>query len=170
VSETFRRILRLRALLEEQSRMQLEKHVPRAAQIEHSIAGENALATTGRRELFSLVSGSLSENESHAKEDTATSRNARETRGLANVSQELAAMRKKKLHALAKAEERRIAEQSLVFYERRKEKRQVQTVLDQEAVRAEIKRRRTEQRDLDDWYAMSEAQKRKKESARNIVE
>jgi len=79
-------------------------------------------------------------------------------------------MRKKKLHALSKIEERRIAEQSLVFHARRKERRQVETVLDQEAMRAEIKRRRTEQRDLDDWYAMSEAQKRKKDSVRNIAE
>jgi hypothetical protein len=170
VSETFRRILRLRALLEEQSRMQLERHVQRAAQIEHAIDGENVLAVTGRRELFSLVSENTPGNESQTQADTAASRNARERRGLANVSQEMAAMRKKKLHALSKVEERRIAEQSLVLHARRKERRQVETVLDQEAMRAEIKRRRTEQRDLDDWYAMSEAQKRKKDSVRNIAE
>jgi len=169
VSETFRRILRLRALLEEQSRMQLEKHVQRAAQIERSIAGEDALASSGRRELFSLLSDGLSENESLAGEGPVAGRQAN-GRELAKVSQELAAMRKKKLHTLSKVEERRIAEQSPIFHARRKERRQVETVLDQELVRAEIKRRRTEQRDLDDWYAMSEAQKRKKDSARNTVE
>lgn len=170
MSKTFQRILRLRALLEEQSRVQLERHAQRAAQIERSIAQENALSAGGRRELFSIISGVAPQGERTPENVSLISPDAKEGRSLAKTSQELAGMRKKKLQQLAKIEERRIAELSLVFHARRKERRQVETVLDHEAMRAEIARQRAEQRNLDDWFAMREVRKSRKHSRQNSAD
>ncbi len=170
MSETFRRILRLRALLEEQSRVQLERHAQRAAQIERSIIEENALIAAGRRELFSLTSGVAPQRERAAEEVSLNSLPAKEGCSLAKISQELAGMRKKKLQQLSKIEEKRLAELSLVFHARRKERRQVETVMDHEIRRAEIARQRTEQRYLDDWFSMREAHKGKKRFGQSVAD
>lgn len=162
MSRAFSRILRLRTLLEELSRLELERHVQRAAQIERSMTRENTLAAASRREFYSLIARGSADERSLSEADSAI-RPADETpRELLGVSREVTAMRTAKLQFLSGIEAKSVAERTQEFHLRRKERHQVQTLLEHEATLEKIEQERTDQRELDDWYALREAQKRKK--------
>lgn len=60
---------------------------------------------------------------------------------------------------LARAAERRVAEERERFMERRKERRQVERMLESAAERARAERERREQRELDDWFGGKRARR-----------
>lgn len=72
---------------------------------------------------------------------------------------ETAAWRERQLAPLAAAAERRVLEGREEFFERRKERRQVESVLDAAEERARSEQERRIQRELDDWFGMKQARR-----------
>ena len=70
------------------------------------------------------------------------------------TSAEAAAWRERQLASLAEAASRRVEEGREELSERRKERRQVESVLDAETARLRADTERRVQRELDDWFAM----------------
>jgi len=69
---------------------------------------------------------------------------------------ENAARREQQLAPLALATAHRVAEGREEFFERRKERRQVESVLEAERARLRIEQERRAQRELDDWFGMKQ--------------
>jgi hypothetical protein len=160
------RILRLRALLEEQSRLKLEKLAQQASRIERVRERERELASAGRREAFSLLTetGSRETRTSAALADETVAGEIRignqgpaqspqERRILTEAIVDLAAWRERQLEPLAQTAARRVETGSEEFFLRRKERRQLETVLQDQAAQRRIEQDRRDQRELDDWFA-----------------
>lgn len=76
------------------------------------------------------------------------------------TSAEAAAWRERQLAPLAEAASRRVDEGREEFFERRKERRQVESVLDAEKACLRAETERCAQRGLDDWFAMKQIRQR----------
>lgn len=70
--------------------------------------------------------------------------------------------RERQLEPLARAAADRVAEGREEYFARRKERRQVESVLESERARLRIERERRAQRDLDDWFGMKLILERRK--------
>jgi len=70
------------------------------------------------------------------------------------TSAEAAAWRERQLAPLAEAASRRVDEGREEFFERRKERHQLESVLDAEKARLRAETERRAQREFDDWFAM----------------
>jgi hypothetical protein len=142
------RLLRVRHLLEESSRMELERRAALASRVEEGRKAERARIRAGRERALASICG-----------DGPKEEQLRE-RSMEWRSAEDAARRERQLEPVARAAARRVEEGREEFLERRKERLQVEKVLEEEQKRLREERDRRAQRDLDDWFGMKEARRR----------
>lgn len=138
------RLLKLRALVEESSKLELERRAALAARIDRAQERERASMRESRGEVVKTVS----------ENGEAAEQSRERTLGWWNV--ESAAWRERQLHPLAQATARKVEEGRAEFFERRKERRQVESVLEAQRGRERVERDRRAQRDLDDWFGMKQ--------------
>ncbi len=129
------RLLRLRSLLEDVSRVELESRLQELGQIEDALARLRTTAGTMRRQSFAGVAQARSEDRLEAEvigEWVVWESGAFEKAG------------QKKTAEVDAAKE--------IYLERRKERRQVSSVIEAGDAVATMERNRREQRELDDWF------------------
>jgi hypothetical protein len=143
------RLLKLRSLLEESSRMELERRAALAARIDLAQQRERESIWESRERALEKIceNGSAIEQ---ARQRTTEWMNA-----------ENAAWREQQLQPLVQATARRVAEGREEFFERRKERLQVESVLDAERARLREEQERRTQRELDDWFGMKQIRQRR---------
>lgn len=149
MKDSLARLLRVRHLLEEASRMELERRAALAARVKETREGERARIRAGRERALQSICGSGPEEDQ------------RRRRVLEWKSAEDAAQREQQLAPVSAVAARRVAEGREEFLERRKERRQVERVLDVERERTRAEQERRVQRDLDDWFGMKQARARR---------
>lgn len=84
-----------------------------------------------------------------------------EQRTIAWTNVESAAWRERQLQPLALAAAHRVGERRAEFLERRKERRQVETIVDAEDARLRTEHERRAQRKLDDWFGAKQVRQRR---------
>jgi hypothetical protein len=149
VAKALARLLKLRYLLEESSRMELERRAALAARVEEMREGERARIRAGRERVLESICGTGSEDE------------RLRLRSMEWRSAEDAARREQQLGPVAEAVARRVEEGREEFLERRKERLQVEKVLEEEQERLREEQERRTQRDLDDWFGMKQVRERR---------
>jgi len=147
---TLARLLRLRSLLENSSRMELERRAAVAARIDLAQQRERETIRTSRIQAMETIC------EGPAVEHT-------QQRTVEWTSAESAAWREEQLQPLARTAARRLAAAREEFLDRRKERRQVESVLDAERARLQFEQERRQQRSLDDWFAAKQVRARRKD-------
>jgi hypothetical protein len=78
------------------------------------------------------------------------------------MSAESAAWREQQLQPLAQAAQRRVAEAREDFFDHRKERQQVESVLETQRARLRVEQERRIQRELDDWFGTNLIRQRRK--------
>lgn len=141
MSASLTRLLRLRSLIEESVRMELERRAAFAARVDGAQQRERQSIRNSRELALKAIW------------EEAPARQALQ-RSTEWASAEAAAWREQQLAPLAEAASRRVAEGRGEFFDRRKERQQVESVLDAEKARLRTESERRTQRDLDDWFAM----------------
>jgi hypothetical protein len=154
VSRPLVRIFRLRALLEEVSRAELERLAQQASQVERALARERGLTLASRREAFSLIPGVKSYQTGSVADTGPADQAVKEKWIVAEAAGDMAQYRERQLEPLAHAAARRVEAGREEFFARRKERQQVETVLQNEAALRRINQEHRDQRALDDWFAM----------------
>jgi len=153
MSRALQRILRLRSLLEEESRIQLEKLALQLARIEDACAKENGRAAISNDVAFSSITRV---NYTLAPETVdshfSTPQAAKEAWLLAMTDREVTRRRQEQLEKLARAVARLMEVHREEMITRRKERLQVETVLRNEAALRKDELDRRQQRILDDWF------------------
>jgi hypothetical protein len=157
LSRPLARVLRLRALLEEVSRIELEKAAWESLRIERARERENEMAQAAKREAFSL----MAEADRQAKNEEGGDKANREfTRPvtnegliLAEAAVDMAMWCERRLEPMAHAAMRRVEAGREEFFLKRKERQQVEAVLQDQAARCKVEQERRQQRILDDWFA-----------------
>lgn len=129
------RLLRLRSLLEDVSRIELEARLQEQAQIEHALTHSQEFARAMRQRRFAGIAQARSAEWQEA--EAVGEWVAREEGIFEKASQS----KTSEVNA-AKAE----------YLERRKERHQVGSVIEARAAADAIERARREQRELDDWF------------------
>ncbi len=157
------RLLRLRSLLEEESRIRLEKLVQRAALVERTREREEALVSASRSEAFSLLSGSV--GEPAVDGGTSPGRSAMQAWITAVTDGDMAQRREQKLAALAQMAARQVEAGREAMFQLRRERQQVETLVHSETARRKVELERRQQRELDDWFAAMRDRRRR--SVRN---
>lgn len=135
-----KRILRLRSLLEDSSRNELEKRM----------RVFRTLDDLKRAELEAAAR----ERQNAAERLLAEEQNGLQIWRQAHVVGRLAEQRATKLTPTVNAAEERVAASRGEYLERRKERRQVETILEAKSEVARQQADRREQARLDDWFAM----------------
>jgi len=144
VSRAMRRLLRIRALQEEQSRIELDSAFGELAQLEQALKAAAERGVRGRGLIGrSAFTGELADRLSGVEEEQSAGRHA-------------AALRPR--IAGAEAE---VADLRLEFLERRVERRQAETLIEETEARHAIESDRGGQQALDDWFGA----KRQREAA-----
>lgn len=136
------RLLKVRRLLEESSRLELESRVAVAFQIERAQEREKMSIQESRKQVLVTVL-----NES----DPVYERACRRKMELANV--EIATARHKRLEPVLEAARSRVSEARAQFLELRTLRGQVESVVASEEARQRTEQERRVQRDLDDWFS-----------------
>jgi hypothetical protein len=135
VSRSLRRLLRIRDLEEEQSRLALESALGELNRLEHALAASAARDRRGRRLVGASVrSGELPDRLAGLEETQAAGRSA------AALAPRLA---ETELEVVARREE---------FLGKRLERRQAETLIEESAARDAVEAGRHGQQALDDWY------------------
>jgi len=155
VSRSLASILRLRSLLEENSRIKLEKSIQHSARIAHAQDGETEIVATSADVAFSALSEEF--GASVGMSDP-VSQDAWKT---ALIDGELAHLRKQQLALLSQLIASRVDACHDEFVERRKERLQVETILRHNAVLRAREQERREQRSLDDWFGAMRIRRRR---------
>jgi hypothetical protein len=148
-------LLKLRALVEESSRVELERIAALAARIDQAQERERAVIRESREEVVKTVS----------KDGEAGEQLCQRALEWSNV--ESAAWREQQLYPLARATAKRVEEGRAEFFEKRKERRQVESVLDAQRARMRAEQDRRMQRDLDDWFGMKQIRRALDEAKQN---
>jgi hypothetical protein len=142
------RLLRIRTLLEESSRMELERRASFAARIDQAQQRErDTMRASGEQAMKTIC------------EDTPTIEQAQQ-RTVEWSTAEAAAWREHQLQPLARATAHRVAEGREDFLERRKERLQIESILDAARTRLSNEQDRRAQRDLDDWFSTKQNRER----------
>jgi hypothetical protein len=141
MSASLTRLLRLRSLLEDSTRMELERRAAFAARVDGAQQRERQSIRDSRQLALRAICEDGPAEQAHARSTEWT-------------SAEAAAWREQQLAPLAEAASRRVAEGRGEFFDRRKERQQVESILDAENTRLLIESERRTQRELDDWFAM----------------
>ncbi|WP_446742349.1 flagellar FliJ family protein [Silvibacterium acidisoli] len=137
------RILRLRTLLEDSGRTELERRAQLLRGLEATQRAELDSSAGERKRAFESVAAPGAGHE----QAPSTWREAHAAGGYA-------AQRAARLFPAIAAAEQRTAAAREAYLERRKEKRQVATVLEQKQAELQYERARREQAMLDDWFSM----------------
>ena len=161
--KTLPRLLRLRALLEEESRIRLEKLVQRATFVERAREREAALIFASRCEAYSLLSSSV--GVSPGEDSDSPEGSAIPAWITAVIDGEMAHRREQKLAALAQVAARRVEAGRDAMFQLRRERQQVETLFHSETTRRKVELERRKQRELDDWFAAMRDRRRR--SVRN---
>jgi hypothetical protein len=138
------RLLKLRRLLEESSRMELERRAALAARIDRAQEHERQTVCESREQALAKI----------CEDGAATEQAQRRTAEWMNADS--ATRREQQLASLARITEGRVAEARAELFERRKDRRQVESVLDTEQARVQREHERRTQRELDDWFGMKQ--------------
>lgn len=154
MSASLTRLLRLRSLLEDSSRTDLERCAALAASIERAQQRERHTIRESREQALDSL-----------YEDGPAADQA-EQRTIAWTTAESASWREQHLQPLALAAAHRVGERRAEFLERRKERRQVETILDAEDARLRTEHERQAQRELDDWYGAKQVRQRRQSKGR----
>lgn len=139
------RVLRIRALLEDLARLELESRSAEKRRLEMRAALQRSLSAAARSNALAVLS------EAGTADDWMT--------GYADA--EIFGWRGGKLRALAAARKPAVEKARNEFLERRLERRQVQALLTQAAEAEETERTRREQKRLDDWFQSRIARRRR---------
>ena len=148
------RLLKLRTLLEESSRMELERRAALAARIDRAQLRERESIRKSREQALIKI---CEDGPAHEQAEQRTTE---------WMNAESATWRDQQLEPLAQASARKVAFGREEFFERRKERQQVESVLDAEKARLREEQERRTQRELDDWFGMKQA--RQHNGAREI--
>lgn len=151
MSASLNRLLKIRRLVEESSRMELEQRVALATRIEHAQERERAAAHHSREEATKAVL-----DEGVSAQERANRRN------MEWANAEAATARRQPLRAMAEGARLRVMDARSAFLERRTERRQVESVLNAEQARWRTDQERRIQRDLDDWFGSKQVRQRRK--------
>lgn len=148
MSTPLARLLKLRRMLEESSRMELGGRAALAARIDQLQERERESARESRERALTTIG------------ERCSGPGQGEQRTMEWMSAENALRRERQLEPLAVAAAQRVAEGREEFFARHKERMQVESVLDAERARLRIERERRNQRELDDWFGMRRIRKR----------
>ena len=143
VKRTLSRLLRLRELEEEQSRLELELAVAERNRAQQEIAFVTRRQVLGRR---NFAAGIVEQN--------------RLARAAALFESEEARRQRLRLYPQLEAADAEVARQQAEFLLRRTGRRQVETLVENERGRAEVEAGRRAQQILDDWYGRRKAKER----------
>ncbi|MBT9330293.1 hypothetical protein [Paracidobacterium acidisoli] len=138
------RVLRLRTLFEDVSRVEVEQRTQQLARIEESVAREQSILTESLR-----IRMASTEKSPEA---------ASEERLLARADGDLAQWKKAKLDVLRERKTQEADRAREVWRVRRREQRQVAVVIEAGAAEAKVQEERRMQRSLDDWFQLRRAQ------------
>jgi hypothetical protein len=141
------RLLRLRGVLENASRMEVERRTALAARIDGAQMRQRETIRNSREQALRNISEDAPEQARHR------------TAEWMNV--ESAAWREQQLQPLAQAAQGRVAEAREEFLERRKERQQVESVLENQQARLKFEQERRTQRELDDWFGANQVRNRR---------
>lgn len=136
------RLLKIRSLLEDSSRAELERRSALSFRIEQIRERERQSALQSRQ----LVLEAIYENNSATEQA--------ERRSLEWLDAEAAFQREKKLEPIARAAARCVTDSQSEFFELRKERQQVGALLEAARIREQIELEHQAQRALDDWFGM----------------
>lgn len=146
---TLGRLLKIRRLLEDSSRAELERRVVFAARIERARERDKAAILRSREQALAAI----------IEEDNSVQEQA-DRRTLEWSDAENAAARRQQLRTMADAAENRVIEAQVAFLSRRTERRQLESVLDAELERQKREQERRAQRLLDDWFSGKQVRQR----------
>ena len=161
---TLPRLLRLRSLLEEESKIKLEKLAQRTSIVERAREREEALASASRCEAFSLLSESVG---TQLEEGGTSPDTVMDEWTTAVADGDIARRREQKLTVLAQMATRQVNAGREVMFQLRRERQQVETLVHSEAARRKLELERRQQRDLDDWFAAMRDRQRRSVRNRN---
>lgn len=100
-------------------------------------------------------------------ETVADAKQATRQRTLEWSNVEAALWRERQLQPLARVAAQRLAEERDEFLARRRERWQVESILDAEKMRARFEQERRTQRDLDDWFSAKQIKVRRESKRRS---
>ena len=143
VKRTLSRLLRLRELEEEQSRLELELAVAERNRAQQEIALAAQRQVLGRR---NFAAGIVEQN--------------RLARAAGLFETEEARRQRLHLHPQLEAADAEVARQQAEFLQRRIGRQQVETLVENERGRAEVEAGRRAQQMLDDWYGRRKAKEK----------
>lgn len=132
--------------------MELERRAALAARIERAQQREQQSIRSSRAQALRAIAADGPELE-RAQQRTMEWMNA-----------EASAWREQQLLPLAQAAARLVGDGRQKFFESRKEREQVETVLDAEQARSRAEQERRTQRELDDWFAIKQTGQRRNRS------
>jgi hypothetical protein len=153
VSGSLARVLRLRALFENVSRVEVERRSRSLARVEGAIERERDQMQENRRVWVESLSGAAEED----KRETAAGP-AQGKRAVAEADQSLTLSRIDRLEPLRAREAQQLEQARELWKLRHKERRQVEVVMEARAREAKIEEERRVQRSLDDWFQLRHAQ------------
>ncbi|MGH9586255.1 MAG: hypothetical protein ACRD3F_04850 [Acidobacteriaceae bacterium] len=144
------RLLKVRRLLEESARLELERRVALADRIERA---EECELTNMHESRERAVAAIVDEGDSEQQQSY--------LRHAEWANADRSAVRRQMLRAMGEATESRVIEARMAFLERRTERRQVKSVLEAGEARARYEQERRIQRDLDDWFGVKQFQRKR---------
>jgi hypothetical protein len=144
MSRSLEQILRLRALIEEESRLRLEKLALEAHRVDRAQEERKQLSSACRSAAFAVVEGWQSRESDSADQ---------ETWRVAVKDGALASSHQQRLQILAAAARQRVETGREEMLRLRQDKQRVEILLQNEAALEKIEMERSWQRVLDDWYA-----------------
>lgn len=160
MSRSLSSMLRLRSLLEEESRIQLEKLVQDISRIEDAQEREEEIASACKDVAFSIISEKCGAP-AGVSDPASALRIAKGAWKIALADREVAHLRKQQLASFAQLTASRVEAYREELVERRKERLQVENLLRHDALIRARELERREQRSLDDWFAAARCRRRR---------
>jgi len=161
VSRPLVRVFRLRALLEEASRVELERLAKHASRVEQARERERGMVLACRKEVFSLILEAGSAKVGSGADGGSVRQAANERWFLPAAVGEISAWQERRLEPLAQVAACQLEAGREEFFMRRKERQQVETVLQNAAELRKIEKERRDQKTLDDWFAMTRCRRQR---------
>ena len=147
VPKTLERLLRIRAVEEEQRRRSLDAALARQKYLEQARAAALQMEQQGRaRVSASVVSGAIADRQAGLVEADAAQRRAR------------------MLQARIAAAKKETAAQREEFLSKRVQRRQAETLLEEAQAREDLESGRRSQRTIDDWYGAARGRRSVREN------
>lgn len=142
------RLLKIRRLLEDSTRVELERRVVFAARVERARERDQASIFRIREQALAAII------DEHNPQESA------DRRTLEWSDAENATIRRQQLRTIAETAESRVVEARAAFLARRTERRQLESVLDAELELQKRELDRRAQRNLDDWFSLKQVRQK----------